>query len=234
MTFVKMPDNKEAEAAAAEASNGVHTSNGGQASSASAAPGTMSLTETCCEGGKAVILNVGGQRHEALRKIFDKFPQSRLWKVIRANTVEEILHHCDRYRVSASNDEVPEYFFDRNYTGFINILDAYRIGSLHLNAENCAVITRDDLSYWGIDELLIEPCCAVKYYPEIEICQNEIDMEEDEKRKTIEREKLEDFGPSFHGKLRKQLWNLFEYPHTSKWAQVTMSNERKKKRQKLL
>ena len=220
-----MPDNKEAEAAAAAAegaNNGVSaSSNGGQASSASAAAASSSaLTETCCEGGKAVILNVGGQRHEALRKIFDKFPQSRLWKVIRANTVEEILHHCDRYRVSASNDEVPEYFFDRNYTGFINILDSYRTGHLHLNANNCAVITRDDLAYWGIDELLIEPCCAVRYYPEIEICQNEIDMEEDEERKAMEREKLEDFGSSQLGKLRKTLWDLFEYPHTSRGAQV--------------
>ena len=34
----------------------------------------------------------------------------------------------------------------------------------------------------GIDELLIEPCCAVKYYPEMETCENEIFMEEDENR----------------------------------------------------
>ena len=27
------------------------------------------------EGGKVVIINVGGQRHEALKKNFDKFPQ---------------------------------------------------------------------------------------------------------------------------------------------------------------
>ena len=27
---------------------------------------------------------------------------------------------------------------------------------------------RRDFEYWGLDELLIEPCCALKYYPEIE------------------------------------------------------------------
>lgn len=178
------------------------------------------LVGNCCEGGKVVIINVGGQRHEALRKNFDKYPHSRLWNVMRASSVEEILTSCDRYKVAQSNDDVPEYFFDHNYTGFINILDAYRTGHLHLNSYNCAVITKEDLSYWGIDELLVEPCCAVRYYPEIEICQNELDMEEDEKRKALEREKLEDFGPSLLGRTRKYLWNLFEYPQTSRGAQV--------------
>ena len=42
------------------------------------------------------------------------------------------------------------------------------------------------LSFRGIDELLIEPCCAVKYYPEMETCENEIFMEEDENREEEE------------------------------------------------
>jgi len=183
-------------------------------------------TEECSEGGRVVIVNVGGQRHEVLRKNFDKFPYSRLWRTMRAQTIEEALIYCDRYRVATSNEGVPEYFFDRNYTSFINILDAYRTGHLHLNASNCAVITRDDLAYWGIDDLLVEPCCAVRYYPEIEICQNELSMEEQEKKKCLEREKLEDFGASSLGRLRKQLWDLFEYPQTSRGAQVSLEGTR--------
>jgi hypothetical protein len=50
-------------------------------------------------------------------------------------------------------------------------------------------------------------------------------MEEDVKRKAIEKEKLEDFGPSFLGRLRKSLWNLFEYPHTSRGAQVRIKRK---------
>ena len=42
--------------------------------------------------------------------------QTRLWKAMRATTVEEILRHCDRYRVTEASGGVPEYFFDRNYT----------------------------------------------------------------------------------------------------------------------
>ena len=30
-----------------------------------------------------------------------------------------------------------------------------------------------DLEYWGVDELAMEPCCALKYYPQIDVCQSE-------------------------------------------------------------
>ena len=80
---------------------------------------------------------------------------------------------------------------------------------------------RDDLAYWAIDELALEPCCAVKFYPEIEICVKEVDMEETEKQREIEREQIEDFGQTFIGRSRKYLWNLFEYPSTSTAAKVS-------------
>ena len=43
----------------------------------------------------------------------------------------------------------------------------------HLAVGGCALVLQKDLEYWGIDELMMEPCCALKYYPEIEICHNE-------------------------------------------------------------
>ena len=46
----------------------------------------------------------------------------------------------------------------------------YRNGTLHLMSGVCALVTKAELEYWGIDELLLEPCCALKYYPEIELC----------------------------------------------------------------
>ena len=97
--------------------------------------------------------------------------------------------------------------------------DLYSL-EITFQAGNCAYTTREDIAYWGIDELLVEPCCAVKYYSDIEICIKELDTEESEKQREIEREKLEDFGPTWYGKLRKQLWDLFEYPQTSKGAKV--------------
>lgn len=179
------------------------------------------------EGQRSVVMNVGGQKYETLIKNFANFPNSRLYRLVHANTPEDILRYCDRYKPGfengSPNDYTPaEYFFDRNWTGFAAILDTYRTGNLHLNANICAVMTRDDMEYWGIDVLLVEPCCAVKYYPEIEICVKEIEMEEREKQMEIEREKIEDFGTTLLGRIRKYLWNLFEYPSTSRGAQVRL------------
>ena len=84
----------------------------------------------------------------------------------------------------------------------------------------CALVTKYDLEYWGIDELLLEPCCALRYYPEIELCVKEVEGEENSRRKTKERREAENFGTTRIGKIRKYLWNLTEYPETSKLAQV--------------
>lgn len=184
-------------------------------------PHVSNANTDIAESAKSVLLNVGGRKYEVLRKNLTNFPGSRLWKLVHANTKEEILRVCDRFKpgIDSEQDFVPaEYFFDHNFTSFCEILDAYRTGHLHLQATNCAYTTREDIAYWGIDELLVEPCCAVKYYSEIEICIKELDTEEEEKQSEIERQKIEDFGPTWYGKLRKKLWDLFEYPQTSKGA----------------
>ena len=31
------------------------------------------------------------------------------------------------------------------------------------------IIRKEDLDFWNINELLLEPCCALKYFPDIEV-----------------------------------------------------------------
>ena len=50
------------------------------------------------------------------------------------------------------------------------ITDIYRTNMFHLTSTGCALVLQKDMEYWGIDELMMEPCCALKYYPEIETC----------------------------------------------------------------
>ena len=49
---------------------------------------------------------------------------------------------------------------------------------------------------------------------------SEVEGEELSRIKSQERKVLEDFGPTKIGKIRKYLWNLTEYPETSRAAQV--------------
>ena len=82
------------------------------------------------------------------------------------------------------------------------------------------ILLQKDLEYWQIDELILEPCCALKYYPEIELCVKEQKGEQEAKAKETQRLKDENFGTSPWGKVRTYLWNVMEYPETSRTAQV--------------
>ena len=66
------------------------------------------------------------------------------------------------------------YFYKkRDVNNLSFLLDIYRTNMFHLTSTGCALVLQKDLEYWGIDELMMEPCCALKYYPEIETCVNE-------------------------------------------------------------
>ena len=81
------------------------------------------------------------------------------------------------------------------------------------------MVMQRDFEYWGIDELLIESCCSLKYFPQLDVCQNEKIGDEEAKRKVEEKLKREDFGNSKLGRLRSWMWETIEYPWTSSVAQ---------------
>ena len=78
----------------------------------------------------------------------------------------------------------------------------------------------EDLEYWGIDKNLMDACCAILHYPELELSQKE--SQRDQRIRIIESEiaQEEDFGLSWIGKCRGFLWNLTEYPERSLPARV--------------
>ena len=109
---------------------------------------------------------------------------------------------CDGFE-SGSRETPDEYFYNRNWTTFNAILDFYRIGSLHTPADACAMVFKEDLAFWGIDELFLDPCCALKYYPEIETCQKEFIGDLEAKKREEDRKKYENFGDSCIGKYSR-------------------------------
>ena len=134
-------------------------------------------------------------RFTAMRECLLTGPASRLGKLMRAETIEQVneqevdfSHHsqilelCDEFVPG----NPPEFFFDRNPENFPTILNIYRTGQFHMKEGGCALVLQKDLEYWIIgesramifttsqtDEMTMEPCCALKYYPAIDVCQSE-------------------------------------------------------------
>jgi hypothetical protein len=82
------------------------------------------------------------------------------------------------------------------------------------------MVFKEDLAFWGIDELYLDPCCALKYYPEVEACVKEMKNDRNAKIAEEERMRWENFGNSKIGKVRAKVWRITEYPETSFVAQV--------------
>ena len=78
-----------------------------------------------------------------------------------------------------------------------------------------------ELDYWMMDELLLEPCCALKFYPEMETCRKEVESGMEAEKKEAERRRIEQFDEGIIGRTRQKLWNITEYPETSKIAQIS-------------
>ena len=163
-----------------------------------------------------IIIDIGGERFRTQKEIFLSFPHTRLGKLMNASSIEEILQYCEEY----TPGNPPEYFFDRNPETFPGILDMYRTGNFHVpeGGKSCAFVMRRDFIYWGLDELDLEACCALKYYPEIEVCR--LQKEGDREQNIKEQKEAEDadFGDGELAKARTWVWETLEKPWTSNFA----------------
>jgi len=152
-----------------------------------------------------VILNVGGKRHEVRWNTLDKYPTSRLGRLRHCVTHRGLQQLCTSYSLEAR-----EYFFDRSPRNFDAVLGLYRTNKLHLAAGVCVQDFCEELEYWGLDDLHMEPCCQHTYYrarwllptPKIDAVQED------------------DFGTGCCAPMQRHLWNLFENPDHSKAAKA--------------
>jgi len=110
-----------------------------------------------------MVLNVGGERHEVLRRTLTRMPHTRLGRLVELlgnsdidpSAPEEsnsaVLDLCD----DVASVEVggvrggtrTEYFFDRHPRSFCAVIEFYRTGKLHLVDEVCTLAFADDLDY---------------------------------------------------------------------------------------
>ena len=78
----------------------------------------------------------------------------------------------------------------------------------------------EDLEFWGIDKNLIDACCALTHYPDLEVSQKESTRDKMIRISEAKLAKEEDFGKTWMGKIRSFLWNLTEYPERNLFARV--------------
>ena len=79
---------------------------------------------------------------------------------------------------------------------------------------------KEDLEYWGIDENLMNACCALNHFPELSHSQKESARDKENRLLDARRAIEEDFGHAWYGKIRSFLWTLTEYPERSPAARV--------------
>ena len=140
---------------------------------------------------KFVILDIGGERFRANRESFLPYPATRLGKMINSSDIKDILECCDEFLPG----DPPEFFFDYNPDSFPGILEMYRTGKFHIpdGGRQCAFVMRRDFTYWGLDELNLEACCALKYYPQIGVCQAQKEGDDEENLKDEEMYEADNF-----------------------------------------
>ena len=165
---------------------------------------------------KSVIISIAGREFRTKMKNLQRYPKSRLGKVALAKSKEEVTELCDGFIPG----NPPVIFFYRNPVAFRTILDIYRRREVHICEQSCPLITQEDFDFWQLEETLLEPCCALKYFPQIVSAQVEKREEQMEIDRAEQRVVDEDFGSHWTGRMRTKLWDMMEYPETSHSAQA--------------
>ena len=165
---------------------------------------------------KSVIISIAGKEFRTKMKNLKRFPKSRLGKVALAKSKEEVSELCDGFIPG----NPPVIFFYRNPITFRAVLDVYRRREVHICEQSCPLIAQEDFDFWQLEETLLEPCCALKYFPQIVSAQ--VEKREEQEEIDLAEQKLvdEDFGSHWAGRMRTKFWDMLEYPETSHSAQA--------------
>lgn len=177
-----------------------------------------------------IILNVGGTRHETYKTTLKTLPGTRLALLASDSDIDSVLDQLQQVPGFIEyNARTNEYFFDRHPGVFAYVLNYYRTGKLHCPADVCGPLFEEELSFWGIDETDVEPCCWMTYRQHrdaeeaLDVFELNVDNGEDDdeiaKRLGIE-DVAADGNVSLWRKWQPVIWNLFEDPYSSRAARV--------------
>lgn len=170
--------------------------------------------------GDRIIINVGGHKHETHLSTLRNFPDTRLSWMVESPLTKA----CN-----SSDDGSPaEYYFDRHPGVFVHILNYYRTGKLHCPSDVCGPLFEEELNFWGIDELQMEPCCWSTYtrHRDAQAFEKVFSVNTAHQEDEISEGEPSGIGSNhqrrlWYGKFRQKLWGMLEKPYSSKSAQVS-------------
>lgn len=178
---------------------------------------------------RRIVLNVGGVRHEIPWRTLARLPRTRLGRLVACRSRTELAGVCDDFDLSPPT---PEFFFDRHPRSFCAVVDFHRTGKLHMVDESaCVLAFSDDLAYWAVDELYIEPCCQQRYQQRkeqvLEVLRKELDEltlgDESDAEADHRAAALSAGGEGERCAVlwRRRVWDLTEKPQSSLPARVS-------------
>ena len=161
-----------------------------------------------------ITIKVRFRKFEVRWDKLESLPQSRLGKIRYASNMHEVLSLCDEVNI-----EKNELYFNASARSFECIIDYYYSKHLHMNTNSCIISLTEELDYWGIDSCAFDACCSFKFHQ----------MQEDalihlSKLAEIENSENAKHKETFHKccfpELRRNVWDIMEYPETSTTAKV--------------
>lgn len=178
-----------------------------------------------------IILNVGGTRHETYKSTLKTLPGTRLALLASDSDIDSVLDQLQQVPGFIEyNARTNEYFFDRHPGVFAYVLNYYRTGKLHCPADVCGPLFEEELSFWGIDETDVEPCCWMTYRQHrdaeeaLDIFEPPEPDDTDDDRDAARRFGIEDCPNRSRGCCevwQPKMWALFDDPYSSKAARVS-------------
>ena len=175
----------------------------------------QSISQSDASDKSRLFINVGGIRHETYVSTIRNIPDTRLsW--VAENT-------------SLDGSAKREYFFDRHPGAFAQIMNYYRTGKLHYPNDMCGPMFEEELSFWGIDERQMEPCCWATYTKHREAEENlkafvgpgfEHIEKNDLERSSSDISGINERKDNFWKRIQPKIWNIMDESHSSNLARV--------------
>ncbi|XP_074471893.1 delayed-rectifier potassium channel regulatory subunit KCNS3-like [Sebastes fasciatus] len=173
-----------------------------------------------------VHLNVGGVQHQVDPDMLLRFPHTRLARLLCCQNEASILELCDDYSPSEK-----EFYFDRNPSVFLCVLNFYHTGRIHMMEEVCVYSFSQEIEYWGIQEHYLSPCCSYWYHERKEyIDDRDWDIRSDDQQEpsfdssfeelsAIDKD-LAKFKGAWCAEVRSYVWLRLEDPGHSRGSKI--------------